>query len=167
MNGNFKYKCIPEYGATLISSDKSVTTINVPEEIEGYHVRGIGMNAFQNSAAEELRAKAPLVCIGENSFEKCSNLETVQFPESLLYIGPKAFADCTRLERIDLSAGCVTIESKAFSGCTALTEVILPEGLRYASDSAFDGDCKALFICPEGSYASEWAGEMGFRHKEI
>lgn len=162
-----KYKCIPDYGATLISSAKAVRKIRVPEKIDDYKVRGIGSGAFRKSALEEFSSNTSLVCIGESAFENCDRLDTVRLPDTLLYIGPKAFAGCSNLKKVDLSAGCVTIESKAFSGCSALNEVIMPDSLCSASDSAFDGDCKALFKCPKGSYASEWAETMGFRFEEI
>ncbi|MDR0300935.1 MAG: leucine-rich repeat protein [Treponema sp.] len=78
--------------------------------------------------------------IPQYTFNDCTSLKFVKFPESLERIGVNAFQN-TRITNADLS-GCsalATIVAYAFNACTSLEEIILPPSLRVIDDYAFAG----------------------------
>ena len=76
------------------------------------------------------------------SFEKCSNLTTVNFVEGLESIGSKSFLDCTSLKNFTLPQSLKTIGSRAFGNCSAIKEFYFGEGLQEISTSAFIDDAE-------------------------
>lgn len=70
------------------------------------------------------------VCeIGDSAFNQCTNIEHIEFPESVKTIGSWAFSGCTGLTGIELTDGITAIKERAFEGCTNLAEVKLPAEL--------------------------------------
>ena len=55
--------------------------------------------------------------IGNYAFNKCSNLSSINIPNSVTSIGNGAFSDCTGMTSITIPNSVTTIESYAFSGC--------------------------------------------------
>ena len=43
--------------------------------------------------------------IDDNAYKGCTNLETINIPESLIYLGENAFNGCTNLKTINLPSG--------------------------------------------------------------
>ncbi|MDR2369713.1 MAG: leucine-rich repeat domain-containing protein, partial [Mycoplasmataceae bacterium] len=69
------------------------------------------------------------------SFEGCTALTNITFPDSLVFIGTCTFLNCTALTTIDLSKTKVTsISSYAFDGCMGLTTLKLSSAM-FASDN--------------------------------
>ena len=155
------YKCIENYGSVLMSADKVTKTINFPETVRELPVRIVGRSAFQGGALSAAELPAQLKTIADGAFRDCRELQSVSFPASLCFIGAGAFSGCKALEELDLSKGCCTIGAEAFRDCSALKCVRLPENLKTISDTAFDADTQAVFHCPAGSYAEQWAKANG------
>jgi hypothetical protein len=78
--------------------------------------------------------------IGNNSFEECFNLISVNMPEAKT-IGLSAFQACTNLTTLDATA-VEYIGPTAFAGCGALAEIALPAAINISA-SAFMG-CPSL-----------------------
>ena len=67
--------------------------------------------------------------IGNNAFDRCSNLSNVKLSDSLRKMGKCAFQD-SGIQEIDLSKTQITsIEGRTFHVCRNLKNIILPEGL--------------------------------------
>ena len=87
--------------------------------------------------------------IGDNAFEECPFLFSVEFPLSLTdqgvvpAIGAAAFRNCASLNTVYIPSNVGTIDASAFEGCTGLTGVYLSDGLRRINQRAFF-DCTAL-----------------------
>ena len=77
------------------------------------------------------------------AFSGCSNLNSVQLPQSLREIGCWAFSGCKNLRSVDIPSGVVKIGNRAFQGCEALKSVTLPAGVREIDYGVFMG-CKNL-----------------------
>lgn len=77
-----------------------------------------------------------VVQIGWWSFESCSNLKTIDLPETLVEIRTSAFT-YSGLTEINLPHGLRSIDGFAFAGCRGLKEVVLPEGLLSVGDCGF------------------------------
>ncbi len=158
---NFSEKChLSDIGSKAFYGAKSLSDIALPDT-----VRSIGAHAFEgthrynNSAFWEndvlyisnhlIKAKPSLsgsytvkegtVCIADEAFKECRQLEEITLPDSVKTIGKRAFSDCDRLKTVTVgkNSGIESIESEAFSGCSALTEIFLPQTLKKIGEKAF------------------------------
>ena len=71
------------------------------------------------------------------SFDGCSNLFEITFPNTIDTIGASAFRSCSKLKRIILPESLVCIGQSAFRECTSLSEISIPENVEYIGEGAF------------------------------
>ena len=110
----------------------------------GYFVKSIGDNTFEGCAAlVSVDFGNSLSVIGYSAFYGCTSLESITIPSSVTSIGNYAFADCTSLNSIEIGANVTTIGSKAFKNCFSITTLVLPRSLTTIGDEAFAG-CEKL-----------------------
>lgn len=128
------------YGGVEVSDcEKSVSTLTIPQEIDGFPILGIADEAFLNCGGlTSLTINAKLKSIGNYAFSGCSALKEITFPDSLETIGDCAFYYCTQLEKISLGKNLTDIGDYAFGYCIALSDVTmadeitaLPQGMFY------------------------------------
>ena len=81
--------------------------------------------------------------IGENAFEDCTFLESINFGESVTHIGSVAFARCTSLKSITIGESIADIEEYAFQNCTSLESITFGKSVTHIGRQAFVG-CKSL-----------------------
>lgn len=107
---------IAKYGAVVITSsaDEATTTRGVVE----------GASGLTSATVVE-----GIEVVGNRTFRKCSNLETVVFPNTLTEIGPAVFQSCSKLANVTIPAGVKTIGESAFAECTSLTSINIPNGV--------------------------------------
>lgn len=77
--------------------------------------------------------------IAGSSFENCTNLASVEIPDTVETIGARAFAGCTSLTSVTIPASVTTIGSQAFADCTALTSLTIPGSVTSIASDAFGG----------------------------
>lgn len=112
--------------------------------IIGDKVKELPMWAFQNCPMIP-SVKIPSACkrIGDNSFEGCAALKTVEFEESsdsYVNIGFAAFRGCDNLSELILPKYSLgEIEESAFADCIKLTSIRFPNSLEVIGRSAFQG----------------------------
>lgn len=77
--------------------------------------------------------------IGDNSFCRCYNIESVEFQStgSLKTIGTQAFYDCYHLTSLGLPNGLVTVGRNAFAYNSALQSVSIPNTVKTIAYGAF------------------------------
>lgn len=97
------------------------TDVVIPEEIDGKKVRKIGYGAFMN----------------------CTQITSVDIPDTVDTIDRFAFAGCTAIERASLPNGITNISDSMFSGCISLESIEFPETVIECGEEAFLG-CSAL-----------------------
>ena len=83
--------------------------------------------------------KYKVTSIGKLAFYDCSDLLSIDLPESLEIIDDFAFHGCQGLTSIDFPNSLVSIGNNAFARCEGLTKVILHSNLRSVGNSAFYG----------------------------
>lgn len=148
----------------VIDENSGITTIN-----EAFTKRGPGTSSYDKYDENIILKTATLngiTIIGENAFNRCTNLTTVTLSEnvavryrafcscwSLGYnqskidfskitsIGEEAFAGCESLTTVDLSNlsgnGSDTLGKNAFDSCRNLKTVTLPENITHINDGVF------------------------------
>ena len=107
---------IAKYGEVVIVSDADEAT-TVRAVVEG----ATGLTSATVADGIEV--------VGNRTFRKCANLETVALPNTLTEIGPAVFQSCSKLANITIPESVTTIGEGAFAECTALTSINIPAGI--------------------------------------
>ena len=81
--------------------------------------------------------------IGDEAFNKCSGLESINLSKSVTSIGSYAFSSCSSLTSITLPESVASIGSNAFNNCSSLTSIIIPVSVTSIGERAFY-DCWSL-----------------------
>lgn len=128
----------------------------IPGEINGREVV-IGEKAF-GSFSEGNNETLKSVVIGEgvkeirgHAFQKCTELESVVFPESLTILGAdpnggalttnyySVFEGCTSLKSVTFKGNVTVIGNRTFYDCSSLSSIELPDSLTTIGQEAFVG----------------------------
>ena len=91
----------------------------------------------------ELQYFIGLTSIGYMEFTSCSNLTTVDIPNSVTSIGDNAFSSCASLVSIDIPNSVTSIGDYAFTNCTRLTSIEIPKSVTSIGYYVF-GYCSSL-----------------------
>lgn len=164
-DGMFSYS-IYSYGAEVIDYSGESKKVEIPSEVKGVKVMGIGDSAFAYEDIEEVVIPEGIEVIGEEAFSYCGSLTEVNIPDSVISIKKKAFEYCKSLSKIEFGENVeeigfasfqycenlqeavfgkklVTVGGLAFGRCKALKEIDLPQGTEEIGSQAFS-NCKSL-----------------------
>ncbi|MBO5203532.1 MAG: leucine-rich repeat domain-containing protein [Clostridia bacterium] len=147
-HGDFEYS-VNEQGDYEISGynyyGAEKKKVEIPAEIDGRPVTGIGAGAFKKAANNINGVVIPssVTYIDEFAFYGCTALTEVVIPDSVTEIGMGAFKDCSSLEKVTLSATLTTIGDACFMGCKKLSAVTVPATVKTIGMGAF-WNCTAL-----------------------
>jgi len=115
--------------ATITGFTGNEMYVDLPEEIAGLTVTGIGERAFADSAVSQLIWKVymhdAITSIGKEAFQGL-RIESIDIPNSVTSIGDRAFSGCTRLDNVTIPESVTSIGGAAFAECTSLTTLRLP-----------------------------------------
>lgn len=81
--------------------------------------------------------------LGEHALSRCSNLKSINLPNTLVSIGDFAFNECTGLESITLPDSLTSIGLGAMNGCSSLKSVKGGKNVKTLGDYCFT-DCTSL-----------------------
>ena len=124
--------------------DSEVTEANIPSEIDGVKVTGIGDFAFfWCEALTSVTIPDSVTLIGGFAFGDCKSLTRINIPNSMTSIDAWAFYNCTSLTSITIPDGMTAIEEGTFSNCTSLKNVAIPNNVTSIDIFAFSG-CTSL-----------------------
>ena len=96
--------------------------------------------------------------IGYEAFSGCSNLKSINIPNSVVNIGNYAFENCNKLENINIPENVTKIEDGTFYGCRSLTSIKIPKSITSIGRMGFS-ECSNLINIeiPEGVMSIEYA----------
>ena len=96
-----------------------------------------------NNGKGVIKFSGDVTKIGELAFYECSNLTSVNIPNSVTTIDGSAFSRCSNLTSVNIPNSVTTIRSGAFQGCSSLTSVNIPSSVTTIGVCAFEG-CSSL-----------------------
>ncbi len=145
---------------------QSLTSVCIPET-----VRTIGNNAFQdckNLTSVNFLGAPYTITVGNNAFQNCPKLKTINLPAAKT-IGNFAFEGCTSLEKLVLEYGTESIGEYCFNGCSSLTLIEIPDSVTYIGNGVFGGERKGELTirCVKGSKAADVAGRYNSKSIKI
>ncbi len=89
--------------------------------------------------------------IGNDAFNNCRSLTSINIPEGVSSIGNNAFYNCSSLTSITIPKGVTTIGGSAFSYCYSLTSITIPKGVTTIGGGAFSGCVSLTDIVVKGT----------------
>ena len=105
-----------------------------------YHLKStsIGTSAFTNCTnLTSIEIPDSVTNIGESTFQNCSSLTSCTIGSGVTSIGQYVFSNCSSLTSITIPNSVTSIDSNAFIYCTNLQRVVIPSSVTYIGDGAF------------------------------
>ncbi|MCL2245021.1 MAG: leucine-rich repeat protein [Treponema sp.] len=146
-------------GATQTRRVSGITrtaVVCIPDFKDGYRVTSIATNVFGNSTSANadtvltsIRIGGNVTALSDNAFYYCTNLESIELPDSLTSIGSLAFAH-SGLKSITIPDSVTSSLNSTFRSCAALTTVVIGNNVPNIAGYAFR-DCTSLANVTIGS----------------
>ena len=116
----------------------------IMNEILGKPVIFIGESAFSGCTnLTSINIPDSVTSISDSAFQECYSLTSVAIPNSVTFIGYGVFFGCFNLTSVAIPDNVTSISDSAFAGCSSLTSIVIPDSVTSISDSAFAG-CSSL-----------------------
>lgn len=124
-----------------------------------YSVREIEEAAFYNcSDMTTIDIPESVTIIGGYAFSNCYGLTSINIPENVTSIENGTFSHCYRLTSIDIPNNVTSIGEDAFLGCSGLTAINIPDGITSIEKRTFNSCTKLTSIAIPNSVTSiGWA----------
>lgn len=129
-----------------INKNYVIGGLTIPSTIDHngitYLVTSIGKSAFcYCTDMTSVNIPNSVTSISESAFYHCTDITSVIIPNSATSIGASAFRDCNKLTEVTISDSVKSIGDFAFYGCTALTAVHITDlvawcGIRFGSNAS-------------------------------
>ena len=126
----------------LSAAGAGLDEIIIPSKIYGEVIIGIGDSAFKGSKITKVIIPNSVTNIGDDAFNACFGLVSVEMPDSIANIGDRAFAGCC-MTSVVIPNSVTDIGECAFNSCIQLVSIELPDSIINIGDSAF-GNCTKL-----------------------
>ena len=135
-------------GEGAFSNLEGLRTIIIPST-----VKRIEKNAFKNNTTLEnviIQEKdgEGVEYIGDNAFYGCSNLQTINLPDTITTIAYQCFRFCRKLDNVKLPNNLTTLSTLIFDGCSNLKNIELSENLKTLGDSCLSDTSLTVLRLP-------------------
>ena len=138
------YRVLSEVGLTaeVAKNRNAKGNIAIPSIVtyngSDYTVTSIGKSAFYEcSNLTSVDIPNSVTSISNMAFYDCSSLTSVTIPNSVTSIGHSVFFYCSNLTSVTIPNSVTSIGNNAFMGCTSLISVSIPNSVTSIGDCAF------------------------------
>lgn len=167
LNGDYWYLPVSETTAGIVEYIGNEDKVNIPSEIDGYKIIGIGHGAFTCCGTiKEVVIPDGVTSIGEYAFRACNNLSVVHLPNTLISIGRAAFRSDS-LTSITIPDSVDKIERGAFAGNKKLADVKIGAGIQTIGKSAFNQSDILTISGYVNTVAYDFAYSNGIKFKSL
>ena len=122
-------------------SDRNLCEIDL-----GKSLKSIGTSVFSGSRITIIEFPEGFETVGESSFYKCFELETVVFPTTIRKIDKWSFYFCDSLKTVTLPEGLEYVGDCAFYKCHSLKHIEFPDSLKYLGGAVFYEDSELGYV---------------------
>lgn len=119
------------------------TNLQVGPDFIPHNVTRVGDQSFQGcEKITTINIPSSVTYIGQGAFGGCINLETFNIPEDsdLTALGTTVFYNCEKLTTLRIPSGVTTINQQCFENCPGLTTVYITDNTTTINQSAFSND---------------------------
>ncbi|MBR1751740.1 MAG: fibronectin type III domain-containing protein [Ruminococcus sp.] len=142
--GTLEYEIKDDGTIEITDCDGTGSSVNIPSEIDGKPVTGIGESAFSDCKdLTDIEIPDSVTNIGYFAFDYCTSLTDITLPDSVTDIGHGAFYGCTSLTDISIPDSITDISVDTFRLCENLTTISIPDSVETIEYGAFYG-CPSL-----------------------
>lgn len=159
--GDLEYAFLDDGTIEITDCNNSVTSVDIPSEIDGIPVTSIGDFAF-TSCLYLMKVTIPnsVTNIGFRAFCNCKSLKNINIPDSVTSIGQEALYETAWLKNrreenplvivnnllidgrtctgdVEVPDDVISIIGGAFYGCEGLTGITIPDTVTNIGDEAF------------------------------
>lgn len=133
---------VKNIGDSAFKNSSQLVNVYIPKDNS---LEMIGNNAF-NGCRELLSINYlnNVTKLGDNAFSNCTKIQTFESLSNLTNIGARTFENCDGLLSINLT-NVLEIGQYAFNNCISITSLIIPECLENLGEKAFN-NCKSLKV---------------------
>lgn len=116
--------------------EKTIAICVVGDALENYVVREGTTHIYKEcfhgawSKVKTVSLPSSLKSIGQNAFDSCYYLTTVEMREGVTVIENEAFSGCSSLATISLPQTLITLGQRVFNGCENMTELTIPSSVK-------------------------------------
>ncbi|MCL2193312.1 MAG: leucine-rich repeat domain-containing protein [Treponema sp.] len=125
---------------TITSYVGTAMSIDIPSQIEGMPVTGIGARAFATRRIAEITIPNSVTHIGELAFA-FNELVDITIPGNVNQIGNNAFAN-NRLTSITIPESVIHIGNRAFANNTMVTDITIGDGVGFLYEGVFENSLR-------------------------
>lgn len=159
---NIRYEIRDKEAVILGAKDKTtLTKLILPEMIEECPVTEIVTEAFMEcEVLEKVVLPDTIEYVGDSAFAWCKKLCEITLSKNLRVIGNSTFWYCGQLTTVNIPEGVTALGAFAF-GNTGIRQIAIPESVVKIDQAVFGNTTVIFFDAPAGSYAEEWAKDVG------
>ena len=125
------------YANSLIKYIGNDTALKLPENYNGENYKIHNYAFFCCTNLTSIEIPNSVTSIGTSAFSGCTGLTSIEIPDSITNIGTSAFSGCTGLTSIEIADSVTSIGDNVFNSCTGLTSITIPDSVKSIGNFAF------------------------------